>query len=941
MCLYAEVCVKARRKSLFSTMRKVLRDGRAREDVHDLLGIRVIVTPQPGSPSYSPPAGAGAAGATGAAGGGGVGGDAAAAERSAMAACYRAQQIAHVVFDVVAGRTKDYLQRPKANGYRSLHSTLRLPQEWTAPDGGVNNAGGGATTADDDASVSSAPAAAAGGKIIAESDGGGGDDGDGDGGGRRVELQIRTAAMHAAAEMGAAAHTAYKGGFKEDPGAADALAELVTAANAAAEERFGSFTEAGLSEAESDEHRMFRMFDLDGDGCVTRDELRTVIADVWDNAGDGEDGGAGVKGAADELIAMLDTDEDGTVSPEEFARFRASIKVLGSLPGADAATAAAIEGKFAAPPVVEVVSPPSSSSSSSSSFEAVTYSFDSASFDDIEEAEDENDDNDDDDENAEFADDTIAGQASWDDAAAAADDAADAVKTSSEVKITDAEVVATPAAPQPATTEVTAKTKTTTTMTTTTDEKKAKDEEVEEEEKEEEMNAVAAAAAAQAMSPPPLPPAPPAGRVRPADETIRDASKALKDKTGGAVEWQLVWDLMRAGRPETARELFYQRTSRTPSVTGLWEQWARFELLQGDAERARGLYRAALLHAEGQPRARAESLRKWAVMEFGAGATANAAGLFERALNVLQEAEEAAAAAEEAEGVEHLGGYGSGSGSDDEFDYDYDEVSDEQKIAPACAFSESAASLRAAQAVVLHAWSQAESRVGSLDNARELLNQAAECDEGNPRVGHSLAQLDEASGDFHAARARYAAAAATHPGDTYVALSRARLEWRVFGDADAARDIFTRAADANPTNYRVLQAWGIMEMRQGAGKKKSNDNDNDNGNGNGTGQNISAARRLFGRAADLAPWAPQVWCAWAQAEWTAKTDAERVRELYAKVSGRPTDRSRAPGTHTHHHHHTFIQYRRRPPVACDSRLFHVHTRNYLATCFLFLFLFLF
>lgn len=42
-----------------------------------------------------------------------------------------------------------------------------------------------------------------------------------------------------------------------------------------------------------------------------------------------------------------------------------------------------------------------------------------------------------------------------------------------------------------------------------------------------------------------------------------------------------MWDLMRAGRPETAREMFYQRTNRTPAVTGLWEQWARFELLQG------------------------------------------------------------------------------------------------------------------------------------------------------------------------------------------------------------------------------------------------------------------------------------------------------------------------------------------------------------------------
>jgi (p)ppGpp synthase/HD superfamily hydrolase len=34
-----------------------------------------------------------------------------------MAACYRAQQIAHSVFDIVSGHTKDYLQRLKSNGY--------------------------------------------------------------------------------------------------------------------------------------------------------------------------------------------------------------------------------------------------------------------------------------------------------------------------------------------------------------------------------------------------------------------------------------------------------------------------------------------------------------------------------------------------------------------------------------------------------------------------------------------------------------------------------------------------------------------------------------------------------------------------------------------------------------------------------------------------------
>ena len=60
----------------------------------------------------------------------------------------------------------------------------------------------------------------------------------------------------------------------------------------------------------------------------------------------GTEGGYLTSQSADELIELLDVDENGTVSPEEFAKFRASVAVLGSLPDADAATAAAIECKF-------------------------------------------------------------------------------------------------------------------------------------------------------------------------------------------------------------------------------------------------------------------------------------------------------------------------------------------------------------------------------------------------------------------------------------------------------------------------------------------------------------------------------------------------------------------------------------------------------------------
>lgn len=47
--LVDDITVKGRYKSRFSTMKKILKDGRKPEDVNDLLGLRVILNPRPGN----------------------------------------------------------------------------------------------------------------------------------------------------------------------------------------------------------------------------------------------------------------------------------------------------------------------------------------------------------------------------------------------------------------------------------------------------------------------------------------------------------------------------------------------------------------------------------------------------------------------------------------------------------------------------------------------------------------------------------------------------------------------------------------------------------------------------------------------------------------------------------------------------------------------------
>ena len=110
--------VTGRRKRAYSVWRKMERKSVGFEQLSDIFGFRVIV--------------------------------------KTLADCYQALGIVHTTWPMVPGRFKDYISTPKANDYRSIHTTLIGPGQ------------------------------------------------------QRVELQIRTTEMHEIAEYGIAAHALYK-----------------------------------------------------------------------------------------------------------------------------------------------------------------------------------------------------------------------------------------------------------------------------------------------------------------------------------------------------------------------------------------------------------------------------------------------------------------------------------------------------------------------------------------------------------------------------------------------------------------------------------------------------------------------------------------------------------------------------------------------------------
>ncbi|KAL9233054.1 hypothetical protein vseg_008095 [Gypsophila vaccaria] len=244
--LVDNISIKGRYKNRYSTMKKLLRDGRNPEEVNDIMGLRVVLSPMSGVNLTE------------------VG----------EKACYRVREIVQSLWKEIPHRSKDYIAKPKANGYKSLHMAVDVSD-----------------------SESKRP---------------------------MMEIQIRTIEMDTLAAGGTASHSLYKSGLTDPEEAKRLKAIMVAAAELAAlrlhdlPSSFHNHTEICQSDG------VFLLLDKNGDGRISIDELMEVMEELGAQPED-----------AKEMMQLLDSNSDGSLSSDEFDSFQKQVELMRNIGDTD------------------------------------------------------------------------------------------------------------------------------------------------------------------------------------------------------------------------------------------------------------------------------------------------------------------------------------------------------------------------------------------------------------------------------------------------------------------------------------------------------------------------------------------------------------------------------------------------------------------------------
>eukprot|EP00929_Paragymnodinium_shiwhaense_P000421 TRINITY_DN100672_c0_g1_i1.p1 TRINITY_DN100672_c0_g1~~TRINITY_DN100672_c0_g1_i1.p1 ORF type:complete len:663 (-),score=169.48 TRINITY_DN100672_c0_g1_i1:89-2077(-) len=199
--------VEARGKSLYSTWKKARGKHLKPEDIFDHAAMRIILDADDG--------------------------------KAGEDSCYAARDVVHSLWPVIEEREKDYISRPKASGYQSLHLVAQR----------------------DDSSYPS----------------------------RGFEVQIRTRQMHRDAELGPAAHFRYKAGDNVEPtdAAKEAAGDILASIDADgdgtidARELREALSTIGVITESSDAERMMEWLDADLDGKIGFTDFWKALVTTW------------------------------------------------------------------------------------------------------------------------------------------------------------------------------------------------------------------------------------------------------------------------------------------------------------------------------------------------------------------------------------------------------------------------------------------------------------------------------------------------------------------------------------------------------------------------------------------------------------------------------------------------------------------------------------